>query len=100
MIKKITAGSVQKQLTAFLKREVSRVFSKTFEKKVSTAFNKIKREMISEFLNHPITVEIKTGPYAENISGTLNGYGNLFSFIGFSDGDDPINPIEGLLNLA
>jgi len=56
--------------------------------------------MISEFLNHPITVEIKTGPYAENISGTLNGYGNLFSFIGFSDGDDPINPIEGLLNLA
>jgi len=100
MVKKITAKNVQKQITDFLKREVSKVYTKTFEKKVSTAFNKIKQEMISEFLNHPITVEIKAGLHAENISNTLNGYGNLFSFIGFNDGDEPINSIEGLLNLS
>lgn len=100
MAKKITSKSVQKQLETFLKKEVSKVYSKTFEKRIVTAFNRIKREMISEFLNHPVTLEIKAGPYAENTSGTLDGYGNLFSFIGFSDGDDPINSIEGLLNLS
>jgi hypothetical protein len=56
--------------------------------------------MLEEFRNHPITVEIKAGPDAQNTSGTLNGYGNLFSFIGFDEGDNPTDPIEGLLSLS
>jgi hypothetical protein len=56
--------------------------------------------MLAEFKNHPITVEIKSGPFAENSSGTLGGYGNLFSFIGFDEGDSPTDSIEGLLNLS
>lgn len=59
---------------------------------------KMKKEMIKEFLNLPITREILAGPSSSNISGTLGGYGNLFSFIGFSSGDNPIDPIIKLLN--
>ena len=59
---------------------------------------KMKKEMIKDFLNLPITREILGGPSGTNISGTLGGYGNLFSFIGFSSGDNPIDPIVKLLD--
>ena len=59
---------------------------------------RLKRDMIKDFLNLPVTKEIMAGPTASNISGTLNGYGNLFSFIGFPKGTDPIAPILSLLN--
>jgi len=100
MAKKITAKDVQRQLKTVLGKEIVKVYSKTFQQKIITAFNKIKREMVEEFRKHPITTEIKAGPYAENTSGTLNGYGNLFSFIGFEEGDNPTDNIEGLLNLS
>ena len=57
-----------------------------------------KREMVKEFINHPVTKEIMAGSSASNTSGTLNGYGNLYTFIGFGKGDDPITPIINLLN--
>ena len=60
-------------------------------------FEKLKKDMIVDFLNLPITKEIMAGPDASNISGTLGGYGNLFSFIGFNKGDDPIAPILNLM---
>ena len=100
MEKKITAKNVEKQLSAFIKREVVKTYSKTFQQRIVTAFNKIKGEMLAEFRAHPVTVEIKAGPSAENSSGTLGGYGNLFSFIGFDEGDNPTDNIEGLLNLS
>jgi hypothetical protein len=100
MAKKITASSLKKQLETFLKKETIKVYGETIENNITTAFNKIKSEMVEEFLNHPITVEIKAGPHAENTSGTLEGYGNLFSFIGFDEGDNPTDVIEGLLNLS
>jgi hypothetical protein len=100
MAKRVTVQSFQKQLTAFVKQEVTKKYSKSFQQSIVTAFNKIKREMLAEFRAHPVTVEIKAGPFAENSSGTLGGYGNLFSFIGFDEGDSPTDNIEGLLNLS
>ncbi|MHA2052015.1 MAG: hypothetical protein ACXADH_05415 [Candidatus Kariarchaeaceae archaeon] len=47
----------------------------------------------STFLNHPVTKEIQQGPSGSNTTDALGGYGNLFSFIGFSAGEDPIEPI-------
>ena len=41
--------------------------------------------------------EIRVGNTASNSSGTLGGYGNLFSYIGFYEGFDPIAPIEEYL---
>lgn len=60
-------------------------------------FEKSKQQLIQEFENHPVTKEIQAGPDASNESGTLGGRGNLFSFIGFNDGADPIAPIKELL---
>jgi len=58
-------------------------------------FERVKKQMIEDFLNHPVTIEIAQGPdYKNNESGTLGGYGGLFSFIGFeADGEDPLKPI-------
>ena len=56
-------------------------------------FKKIKNELIQEFKTHPVTIEIEGGPHAKNSSGTLGGNGNLFSFIGFNEGDRPTRAI-------
>ena len=60
--------------------------------------DRAKKEMIKDFLKLDITREILAGPGSSNISGTLGGYGNLFSFIGFGLGDNPIDPIITLLD--
>jgi len=60
-------------------------------------FEKLKKDMIKNFLSLPITKEIAGGPNASNSSGTLGGYGNLFSFIGFKKSERPIEPIVNLL---
>ena len=52
---------------------------------------------LREFLNHPVSKEISEGPEGANISGTLGGYGNLFSFIGFEEGRKPISEIEDVM---
>lgn len=56
------------------------------------------RELIKSFEIHPITVELNAGPRASNTSGTLGGYGNLFSFIGFSSSDKPTSVISQIFN--
>ena len=53
--------------------------------------------MLNTFESHPVTKEIKSGPDGYNQSGTLGGYGNLYSFIGFEEGMDPIAPIRKIL---
>ena len=59
---------------------------------------KLKKEMMANFLRLPVTKEILAGSTSSNISGTLGGYGNLFTFIGFNQGDRPIDPIVQLLS--
>jgi hypothetical protein len=53
--------------------------------------------LLAAFEEHPVTKEIDAGPGSNNSSGTLGGYGNLFTFIGFERGQDPISPIRSLL---
>jgi hypothetical protein len=72
-------------------------FSRAAQNKVTGNLAKAKKRMISEFDNHAITREIASGANGSNISKTLNGYGNLFSFIGFSNGSDPLNKVRNLL---
>ena len=85
-------------LAASLNRQAADIVRRAYESTLQSKFDKIKSQMIEEFENHPVTVEIKEGPSAKNTSGTLNGYGNLFSYIGFEDGDDPISPVIELLD--
>mgnify|MGYP000686684010 CR=1 FL=1 len=72
-------------------------YQKEVHRIVEKEFNKIKNQYLQEFLNHPITQEIKGGIDATNTSGTLGGITNLYSFIGFDAGSDPTKPIEDLL---
>jgi len=72
-----------------LKNESGKLIYKKFELE--------KKRMISDFLKLPVTKELLAGPRAQNISGTLGGYGNLFTFMGFEAGADPISPIISLL---
>ncbi len=88
------------KLPESIKRQVH---AKVIKKEVVDITKKaqaLKEMMISEFNSHPVTVEIKAGPYAGNYSDTLVGVtgGNLFSFIGFESGSDPIAPILEKLN--
>lgn len=80
-----------------LKRQVPRALKQDLKKEFKKKFDDLKKEMIQEFLSNPVTVEISSGPGSSNISGTLNGKVNLFAFIGFNAGEDPIKPILDIL---
>ena len=80
-----------------LQRQAPRLLKHKFKKEVDKKFKIIKSEMIKEFLQLPVTQELIQGPNAPNISGTLGGVINLFAFIGFDKGDQPIMPIIQLL---
>jgi len=43
----------------------------------------LKGVALKEFDKHHVTRELSQGPAGVNLSNTLNGVGNLFSFIGF-----------------
>ncbi len=86
----IVPRDVKRSLNSQLPREVGR----RFESITRGEFEKIKAKMILNFESHSITREIEAGVNASNTSGTLGGYGNLFSFIGFPSGHDPIEPIR------
>lgn len=59
--------------------------------------NENKDQFLTQYQNHDVTKEIIDGPAALNISKTLGGYGNLFSFIGFPSGSDPVAPVVSMI---
>ena len=65
---------------------------------IEPKLEKRRKELATKFEVHPITVELNAGPNANNSSGTLGGYGNLFSFIGFSSGNKPTEVISKIFN--
>lgn len=70
----------------------------TILSKATKTVEKEKAKLIDSFSSHPVTKEIEEGAGARNSSGTLGGYGNLFSFIGFQAGSSPTEPVKELLN--
>jgi len=60
-------------------------------------YTQAKKQFFSEFYSHPVTIEIQNGPDASNSSGTLGGYGNLFSFLGFESSRKPIDEISSAM---
>jgi len=61
---------------------------------VNQQFESIKKDFLNSFDNHPVTREIEGGISASNVSRTLGGYGNLFTYIGFDNNDKPIDNIR------
>jgi hypothetical protein len=77
---------------------------KTFVEQVKSQFagqfEKIKAEMMYDFATHPVTIELDGGNSATNISGTLDGITNLYSFIGFNNGENPTRVIKEMLEAS
>lgn len=71
------------------------------QKAMDAKFEIAKDKLINDFENHVISREInisKSAPENDNnISQTLGGVGNLFSFIGFNYGEDPIGEVSSIL---
>jgi len=72
-------------------------FNNAAKREIKDIEKQARKEFLKEFDDHPITNEIEAGPDSSNSSGTLNGYGNLFSFIGFSRGDSPVAELRSYL---
>jgi hypothetical protein len=75
----------------------SKKVESTGDKLVNKLFTKNKNNFLNEFDNHIITKELEAGPGGNNISNTLGGKGNLFSFIGFLKSQNPIEELRSIL---
>jgi hypothetical protein len=70
------------------------VITRAVDFNIKERFESAKDLMIDDFNEHPVTQEIEAGP---EHTGGLMDYGNLFSFIGFEAGSDPIMAIRNAL---
>lgn len=91
MAGKINKQGIQKKI--FNNRAVKKMVYDIVQKKVE----KEKALFRADFESHPVTQEIEGGENASNISGTLGGYGNLFSFLGFNKGANPTSSVKFLI---
>ena len=57
----------------------------------------LKGVALKEFDSHVVTKEIAQGPEGINLSNTLSGEGNSFTFIGFNKSSDPLLPVREIL---
>lgn len=87
----INKKAIQKEI--FKNRAVKKMVRDIVQKEVE----KEKTLFQQDFETHPVTKELEGGENASNISGTLGGYGNLFSFIGFNQGSNPTAPVKFLI---
>ena len=53
----------------------------------------LKKELLKELNDHPVTKEIEQGPMGMN-SSLLGGYGNFFGFLGFTPSQKPVQIIR------
>jgi hypothetical protein len=61
------------------------------EKKAQGLVNKKKADFLQAFIEHPVSQEILSGPNSN--FGVSGQNGNLFSFLGFSDGSEPVQDL-------
>lgn len=91
MAGKINRKSIAKAI--FTNRQVKAAVANRYQKELE----KQKLLFLKEYESHPVTKELDGGEDASNVSGTLGGYGNLFSFLGFSKADNPTAPVKNLI---
>jgi hypothetical protein len=86
-----------KVLRSTLKKHLRDNYGDLPFQRANNIFERYKKQALKDFDDHPVTQEIEGGETATNISQTLDGYGNLFSFIGFDAGDDPVGKLRTFL---
>ena len=88
IVKKLNFDPMVRALTK------TKAFKDATRKVAKEKFERAKKNLINDFDSHPVTQEIESGEESENISGTLGGYGNLYTFIGFYKQEDPIQKVR------
>jgi hypothetical protein len=63
-------------------------------------FDLAKSKALEDFDQHLVTKELRGGPGANNVSDTLGGYGNLFTFMGFAAGETPTEAVKNFLRAS
>jgi hypothetical protein len=91
------AGKITNRENIRRKVSNSRKYQDLMRRRVERRVDKTKKILLSRFNAHPVTRELEGGANASNISGLLGGYGNLFSYIGFRAGSNPILALRRLL---
>lgn len=86
----------RQQLQRTLARQVPPVISKRIFNDLEEEFEKAKAKMLRDFETHAVTQELEGRQGSSNFSRTLNGEGNLYSFIGFA-GEDALAALRELL---
>lgn len=82
--------------------ETKKAREEALKKEAFSVANRILEEEKVKYINdiktHPISQELANGPTSENISKTLDGPGNLFSFIGFNEGENPVQDLVDIID--
>jgi len=95
---KFNSAEFQKKFRAHIDSDIR--IKTAVNKYANNIFGGARKAMLKEFNDHPITKELREGPNGDNLSNTLNGKGNLFTFLGFYADQDPVTPIELLLEMT
>ena len=92
---KVKKGTVHKAVVVRVKKGIHRNDgSKVRFDNNAAVLTDDKGEPIGTRIFGPVTRELRAGPDGQNVSNTLGGRGNLFSFIGFMSNDDPTRIVE------
>jgi hypothetical protein len=91
-------GATVKVKRNFTKHMMKKSGGASVVKGIERRVNAAQKKLLREFESHPVTREIDAGPESPNISGTLGGSGNLFSFLGFYDSDSPMTVVRSFIN--
>lgn len=70
--------------------------AKLVQEEFEDVLNEARIDLLVDLDTHPVSKEIEAGANASvgNSSGLLRGYGNLFSFIGFEAGSNPVGYLK------
>lgn len=85
----------KKQILLKLDREGDKVLKQELRSRIRPVYDRARKEILENFDSHPVTREIAAGPRG---SGEVMGeYGNLYSFIGFMEGRDPVQELREII---
>lgn len=87
----------KQRLKQTLAKQVPAAISKQVFNDLEKEFEKAKAKLLRDFETHAVTQELDGRNSSSNISQTLDGEGNLYSFIGFA-GEDALASLRELLN--
>lgn len=92
-VKKLNINRLLKKYNFKGSKELQKIAYREALKKA----NQIKKEAMDELNAHPVTKEIDAGPSATG-SQLLGGRGNLFGFLGFNNGTQPVEIIRNVFD--